>query len=89
MPSRRARLGLEHLDEVPADDLALALRILFVLERREEPVGRVHANDPDAEMLREGLHDLVAFAETEEPVIHEHAGELVADRPVQERRDDG
>ena len=83
------RLLLEHLDEEPADDLALALRVLFAFERREEALRGVDADHADAEVRREGLHDLVALAEPQQAVVDEHAGELVADRAVQERRDDG
>ncbi len=65
-PARRLRLLLEHLDEQLADDLALAFGVLFILERGEETVRRIHPNDPDAEMRGEGLHDLVALAEPEQ-----------------------
>ena len=82
------RLLLEHVDEEPADDLALAFRVLFALERREEALRRVDADHADAEVRREGFHDLVALPEPQQAVVDEHAGELVADRAVQERGDD-
>ena len=41
----------------------------------------------NAEMLGEGLHDLVALVVAQQAVIDEHAGQLVADRLVQQRRD--
>src|SRR5690606_3968504 len=83
------RLGLEDLDEQPADDLALVLRILDAFERREEALLGVDSDHVDAEMLAEHGHDLVALAEPEQAVIDEDADELIADRRVQERRDDG
>ena len=42
-----------------------------------------------AHVLRERLHHLVALAEAQQAVIDEHAGELVADRAMQQRGDDG
>ena len=47
----------------------------------------IDADDLHAEVLGEDLHDLVAFVEAQQAVIDEHAGELVADRLVQQRRD--
>ncbi len=38
-------------------------------------------------MLGEGAHDLLALAEAQQAVVDEHAGQLVADRPVQQRCD--
>ena len=37
-------------------------------------------------LLRERLHHLLRFVQPQQPVIDEHAGELVADRAVDERR---
>src|SRR5690606_30256122 len=79
------RLGLEDLDEEPADDLALVLRILHALERREELLLRVDANHIDAEMLAEHGHDLIALAEAQETMVDEHADELIADRRMEQR----
>ena len=42
-----------------------------------------------AHVLRERLHHLVAFAEAQQAVIDEHAGQLLADRTMQQRADDG
>ncbi len=41
------------------------------------------------ELVAEGLDDLVAFALAHEAVVDEHAGELVADRFVDEHGCDG
>ena len=40
-----------------------------------------------AERVGEGAHHLVALAQAQQAVIDEHAGELRADRPMQQRRD--
>ena len=38
--------------------------------------------------LRERVHHLVAFVQAQQAVVDEHAGELVADRAVEQRRGD-
>ena len=43
-------------------------------------------DDSHAEVRSESLHHLIAFAEAQQPMIDEHAGELIADRLVQQRR---
>src|SRR3546814_4402663 len=40
-----------------------------------------------AEMIGEDLHDLIAFVMAQQTMIDEHAGQLRADRLVQQRRD--
>ena len=47
-----ARGFFEHADEQLADDLALALGIDDVVERAEEPVGRLHVHEVDRELAR-------------------------------------
>src|SRR5690606_5510562 len=88
-PFEPLRLGLEDLDEEPADDLPLVFRVLHALERREELLLRVDANHVDAEMLAEHGHHLIALAEAQQAMIDEHADELIADRRMEQRRDDG
>ena len=82
-------LLFEHFDEQPADDLALALRIRLAAQRVQEAIRCIHTNDAHAHVLRERLHDLVAFVESQQAVIDEHAGELLTDRSMQQRTDDG
>ena len=89
MPGQLRRLLLEHFDEQPADDLALALGIGLALQRLEKALLCVDADDAHAHVLRERLHDLIAFVEAQQAVIDEYAGELIADRPMQQRADDG
>ncbi len=78
------RLLVEYLDEVAADDLALVFGIADALQRLEEAVGCIDANDVDAEVFAEGVHDLVAFVMPQQSRIDEYANELVADRLVQQ-----
>ena len=42
----------------------------------------------DAHVLREGVHDLLRLVQAQQAVVDEHAGELLADRPVDQRRGD-
>ena len=83
-----ARLGLERVDEELADRLALGLRIVEPLERLEEFVGRVDMDERDVEMAAEQAHHLLRLALAHEAVIDEDAGQLVADRLVDQHRRD-
>ena len=82
------RFLLEDLDEEPADGLALLLRVGLAVQRIEETLFGIHADDPHTHVAREGFHDLVAFAEPNQAVVDEHADQLIADRLVQQGRDD-
>src|SRR5690606_40410210 len=46
----------------------------------------VHADHAHAHVLGEHRHHLVALLPAQQARVHEHAGELVADRLVQQRR---
>src|SRR5581483_4179030 len=72
--------------ELLADDLALALRVLDAREAREEALLGAHVDEPGAEAVPEGLHHLVRLVLSQQPVIDQDAGELVADRAVDEGR---
>ena len=52
---------------------------------RKRSVG-VDVDQRDAEALAEGLDDLLGLVLAHQAVVDEDAGELVADRPVDERR---
>ena len=87
-------LFVEDLDEQVADDLALGFRIADAGERAEVAVARVDADHAHAQAMRaggigEGRHDLVALAQPQQAGVDEHAGQLRADRLVQQRGDDG
>ena len=84
------RLALEGLDEQPADGLALGLGVGDAGERAEEFRRRLDMDQRDVVVVAEQPHDLVALAGAHQAVVDEDAGELVADRLVdQHRRDRG
>ena len=83
------RLGVEHVDEGGADDLALAARDPSTpasLPRKSR--ARVAMDQRDVVMVAEERHHLLRLARAQQPVIDEDAGELLADRLVQQRRRD-
>ena len=82
------RLGLEHVDERAADELALGLGIGDAGEARQESVAGVYVDQRDVVMLAEQADDLFGFALPQQAVIDEDAGQLVADRLVDEQRRD-
>ena len=55
------RLRLEHLDEEPADGLALHLRVRHALERADEEVLRLHVHERDVVVVPEQGHDLLGL----------------------------
>ncbi len=83
------RLGLEHLDEEPADGLALRLRVGDARERVEELLRGIHVDERDVVVVAEQRHDLLGLVQPHQAVIDEDAGELVADRLVDQHRRDG
>ena len=85
-----AELGgflIEDFDKEPPDDFSLLLRIANTGEFAEVALGGVHADHAHAEVLRKHPHDFVAFLMPQQAVVDKHAGELLADRLVQQRRD--
>ena len=82
------RLGVEHVDEQPADGLALLLRVLDAFERLEERVLGVDVHQRDVVAVAEQRHDLLRLGEPQQAVIDEDAGELLADRLVNEHGGD-
>ena len=84
------RLRLERLDEEPPDRLPLRLRVGDAVERGEESLRRVDMDERDVVVAAEERHDLLRLVLPHQPVVDEDAGELVADRLVdQHRRDRG
>ena len=57
-------------------------------ERGQELVAGVDVDHAHAEVARERLHHLLGLVQAQQAVIDEHAGQLVADRPVDQRRGD-
>ena len=84
-----ARLLLEDADELLADDLALRLGIGDAGEPGQEPLLGAHVDERHVEVAAEGLDDLLRLVGAHQPVVDEHAGQLVADRLVDEQRRHG
>src|SRR5262245_47598291 len=80
---------VEHLDEGAPNDLALLFRVNNPRERTQKALLRLDANDTHTEMLSEGAHHLVALAQAKQTVINEHTHQLVANRTMQKRSDNG
>ena len=76
--------GLEGADELPADDLALGLRLGDAGQGAQEALGLVDRDDADAHALGVVVLDLLALAGAQQAVVDEDAGELVADGAVDE-----
>jgi hypothetical protein len=79
------RLGLEHLDEFAADDLALGLGITHPGKVREKFLRGIDMNDFYAEIAAQALHDLSRFVQAQQAMIDKHAGELIANGTVHQR----
>ncbi len=79
-----ARLLLEDVDKQVADDLAFLFRIGRPFEGLEKTLLRIDADHLDTHMLREGSHHLIALVQAQQTIIDEDAGQLIADRPVQQ-----
>ncbi|KAI3482194.1 hypothetical protein L1887_55164 [Cichorium endivia] len=82
-------LGLKHVDEGVADDLALLLRVLDVLELGEELLRGVDDGEVDAEVLGEHLVHLRGLVGAQHAVVHHDGVEAVADGLVHELGGDG
>ena len=73
---------LEHPDEGLADGLALLLRVGDAGQHGQETVGRLHVDEVDVELAEERLLHLLGLPGPQEAGVDEDAGELVADRLV-------
>ena len=78
-------LRFKDADELLADDLALALRLGDAGELGEKTLLCVHAHDAHAEAVVHGALDLIALVLAQQAVVDKDAGELLADRAVEER----
>ncbi|ETW14695.1 cytosine deaminase [Roseivivax marinus] len=79
---------LEHVDEEPADGLALDLGVRHSGQLAEEQVALVGVDQRDVVVVAEHGDDLVRLALAQEAVVHEDAGQIVADRLVDQHRRD-
>ena len=83
------RLVLEHVDEHAADDLALGLRVGDAGERAEEALARRRrARAGCCSWSRNSVTTCSASPSAQQAVVDEDAGELVADRLVDQHRGD-
>mgnify|MGYP000520507625 CR=1 FL=1 len=82
------RMFLEHVDEEPADGLALHFRVRDTLERAEEEIGLVGMDQRHVVMVAEHLDHLLGLAEAQQAVVDEDAGQLIADGLVDQHRCD-
>ena len=82
------RFRLEYVDEQLADGLALDLGIGDASERVEKQRVRLDVDERDIVAVVEQRHHLLRFGEAQQSVIDEHAGELLADRLVDQHRGD-
>ncbi len=74
------RLTLEDIDEGAADDLALALGILDALEASEEQGGRIGVDERNVVVAAKQRDDFIGLARAHQTGVDENAGELIADR---------
>ena len=79
---------LEGLDEQAADRLALDLRLGDAVERAQEVALGGDMDQRNVEMAAEQPDHLLALAGPHQAVVDEDAGQLVADRLVDQHRGD-
>ena len=82
------RLFVEDVDEGGADRLALFFRVSNSAELFEEKPARIAMDQRDVVMAAEEADDLLRLARPQQAGIDKDAGQLVADRLVQQRRRD-
>ena len=83
------RVFLEHVDEKLADGLALLLGVRDALELAKEQIAFIRMDQLHVVMVAEHRDHFLGLVEAEQAVIHEHAGQLVANRLVQQNRRHG
>jgi len=79
-------LGLEHVHEQAANDLALGLGLAHTRQLAQEQIAGVHANHLRMQLAGEHLHHHVALVQAQETMVDEHAGQLVANRTMDQGR---
>ena len=78
-----AGLLREHVDEQPADGLALIFRIIKAFERFIEAFGGMDDRQIQPQILMEHLLHLFGFMIAQQSVVHENAMQPFADRFIQ------
>ena len=79
----------EYIDKGFADDLALLFRITDALEALKEERTCILMHQRDIEMITEQADDFFRFVLAHQAGVDKDAGELVADRGMQQARHDG
>ncbi|MPL73681.1 hypothetical protein SDC9_19487 [bioreactor metagenome] len=82
------RVVLEHVDEEPADRLALHFRVRHALERAEEERALIGRDQPHVVVVAEHGDHFLGLALAQQAVVDEDAGQVVADRLVDQHRRD-
>jgi hypothetical protein len=80
---------VEHFDEQPADGLALFLGVGDATKPGKEARAGIDGDKRDVVMAAKELHHLARLVLAQQTVIDEDAGELIADRLVDQERRDG
>src|SRR5260370_37364664 len=80
--------ALEGADELPADDLALALRVGHAGQRGHERPGLVRHRELDAGGGDEVVLDLFGLTLAQQAMVDEHAGQAVTAGALHERGGD-
>ena len=80
------RFRVEHVDEQAADGLALDFGVGDACELAEELLRRINVHQRDVVVMPEQVDDGLGLVEPQHAVIDEHAGELVADRFMDQHR---
>ncbi len=88
-PPSFLRFRVEHVDEETADGLALLFGIGDACEFAEKLLRGVHMHQRDVVVMAEQVDDGLGLVEPQHAVVDEHAGELVADRFVDQHRGHG
>ena len=83
------RFLVEHLDEQPADGLALVLRVGDAGKTGKEARAGIDGDQRDVVMAAEQIDHLSRLVLAQETVVDEDAGELIADRLVDQQRRHG
>ena len=79
-PAQLCRLFLEYGNKFAANKFALFLWVSDTIKARHKAFLGIHHDQRDVVMIAEQFFDLFAFVKAQKPVIDENAGELIADR---------
>ena len=81
-PAHRSGMFLEDFDEQSPDGLALDLGVADPFQRAQEQVGFIGMDQRHVVMVAEHGHDLPGLVLAQQPMVDEDAGQLIANRLV-------